>query len=389
MKIIIATESYLPTISGVAMCSHYLAQGLHKRGHEVHIICPATRFANYSETAEGVHIHRIRAIRNPFRPNLKISFFPRAEVTRLFKQIKPDIVHMQDPTSICSEVLRMCKKTNTPSVITNHFAFEYVLSYLPWLKPFHPIIAWQLELYLLKFYNQCNYITFPTESIRAQFKEEKVTAPSIAISNGVNLDQFFPSFNTGQIRLKYHLPMNKIVLHVGRLDQDKQSHVMVDAFIDLAGKNNAHFVICGEGTKKKELQETVEQSGFANRFTFVGFIDHQKELPQMYQLATVFVTASPIETQGIVVLEAMASGLPVVAANAGALPELVKHGQNGYVFEPENAADMAEKIEAILTDPAKANKMHEKSLELVQVHEMSNCFDKFEQIYKDLVSSKA
>ncbi len=387
MKILIATESYYPTISGVAVFSRYLALGLIKNGHEVHVMCPATRFATYDEMDEGIHVHRIRSIKNPFRPMLRVSFMPRSAVEALFVRIKPDAVHMQDPTSICSEVLRMCKKTNTPRVITNHFAFDYVLSYLPWLKPFHPYIAKRLEKYLLGFYNSCDYITFPSKTIENEFTHRKLHIPSVTVSNGVNLDQFFPSYNYAEMKQHLRIPNKHIVLHVGRLDQDKKPAIMIKAFSLVAEQMDVHFIICGDGNKKNQLVQLAKKAGLTDRITFTGFIDH-KVLPQLYQMATVFTTASTIETQGIVALEAMASGLPLVVARAGALPELLETGKNGFMFDPNNATDMADKLLLVLKDQKQAKKMGERSLEMVEKHEIELTFNQFEHIYRTLVTEK-
>jgi len=332
-------------------------------------------------------VHRIRAIKNPFRPKLKVSFLPKSAVVKLFNEIKPDLVHIQDPTSISSQVLKLCKRHRVPVVATNHFSFQYVLSYLPWLKPFHPIIGQMLENYLFKFYNKCDFLTFPTETIRQQFINQKLRTQSIAISNGVNLENFFPSYNYDEIRLKYHLPLNPIVIHVGRLDQDKSANVIIKAFHKVHPDHRAHLVMIGDGNDLKKLKKLTEKLGIERSVTFTGFIGHS-ELPQLYQMSAAFVTASTIETQGIVALEAMASGLPLVVPKAGALPELVKDGQNGYLFKPGDYEMMGKKLSKILEDTERAKAMGEKSLEMVEIHEVQKCYDQFEGIYKQLLAKK-
>lgn len=383
MKILISTESYYPTISGVAVFSRYLALGLLKRGHEVHVVCPATKFSTYTESDEGIIIHRIRAVKNPFRPKLKVSFLPKSAVAKLFTELKPDIVHLQDPTGISSQVLKQCRKHGIPVVATNHFSFDYVLSYLPLLKPFHKILAKVLERYLVKFYNQCNYLTFPSETIREDFKSQKLLTKSEAVSNGVNLEQFFPDYNFDDILLKYHLPKNPIILHVGRLDQDKSADVIITAFANIKPEYQAHLVMVGDGNNLKKLKAQSADGGKDGHVTFTGFIGHD-ELPKIYQLSSIFVTASTIETQGIVALEAMASGLPIIAPNAGALPELVKEGVNGYLFEPGNDKELTHKLELILENSDKAAKMGVRSLEIIEEHQVEKSYDTFERIYNQM-----
>ncbi len=386
MKILIATESYYPTISGVSVFSRYLSLGLAKRGHEVHVICPSPILKSYTEHDHGVVLHRIRGRKNPFRENHRNSFMARPLIKHLFSTIKPDVVHLQDPLPTSRAVLKAAKVAQVPCVVTNHFSFDYVLSYLPLLKPLHPQLSKYLEGYLLKFYNQCDFITFPSETIQNQFKHLDLTSPSLAISNGVDLEQFFPSFNYEELRIHFGIPKKKTVLHVGRLDQDKKPFTMLKAFGLVRKELDAHFVICGEGNKKEALIDLAESLNIQKHITFIGFIDHKIELPQMYQMADVFVTGSEIETQGIVVLEAMASELPVVVANAGALPELVEDGVNGYLCRPGDEIDMAKKLLKILQDPPLAAKMGQHSLEMVEEHQIERSFDKFEHIYNQVVT---
>lgn len=388
MKIAIVSESYPPVVSGVAIFSHYLGLGLVRRGHEVHIICPSTRLKSFDEDRNGMTIHRIRARRNPMRKHHKNSLAPRPVVRKLLRSLHPDVVHLQDPLATCKESLRICQELHIPTVMTNHFAFDYVLSYLPLLKPFHPRIAKFLEKYLTNLYNKCDFITFPSETIKKEFVSNRLTTPALAISNGVDLQQFFPSFNTEEMRQAHHIPRCPIVLHVGRLDQDKRSHEVLEAFALLHRRTSCHLVICGEGNMKKQLQENAATLGLSKHISFIGFVNHRTELPQLYQMASVFTTASTIETQGIVVLEAMASGLPVVTPNAGALPELVHDSVNGYLFPAGDVPQMADKLYHILHNRAIALAMGEKSLEMVEEHEIEQSITKFESIYFDLSNNR-
>ncbi len=386
LTIVIGTESYYPTISGVSVFSRLLARAMVSRGHSVHIICPSTRFASFEEMDHGVHVHRIRSRKNPFRKGHRNSVFSYGPIQFLLQQIKPDIIHLQDPLGTSKAILRCAGKMRTPIVMTNHFAFDYVLSYLPWLAFAHPMITKWLEQYLISMYDRCDYVTFPSETIRRTFGAHKLTVPSEAISNGVSLEQFFPSFNYDEMKAAYHIPDLPLVLHVGRLDQDKGSHLVLESFYQAQQVVPCHLIICGEGNMKEALQQQVRQLGLSSAVTFIGFINHQTELPQIYQMADLFVTASTIETQGIVALEAMASGLPLVVPHAGALPELVKDGVNGYLFEPGNVGAMAKSTLQILQHPDVAEHMGERSLEMVEEHELSRTIHKFETIYREVIA---
>lgn len=196
------------------------------------------------------------------------------------------------------------KRKKIPLVIINHFGLDYVISYLRWLKPIHPIIKKILTAYLVKFYNSCDEVICPTETVKQELSKWGIKTPITAISNGVDLARFFSYSSPVSIRLKFHLPINPIVLYLGRIDKDKSIEVLMKAMPKVIKETNAHFVIAGIGDELPKIKKLAEE---------------------IYQISTVFAISSAIEIQSIDILEAMVTGLPIVAAHAGALPELVKN----------------------------------------------------------------
>lgn len=388
MKILISTESYYPNISGVAVFSHNLAKKMVKRGHEVFVIAPSPKFSPYSERVDGVKIFRLASRKNKFRHGYYISKNPYHFVKRIINKTKPDIVHLQDPAMISLAALKVARKNKIPVVVTNHFSLEYVVSYLPKLKIFHPLITLAMKIYLNWFYNQCQVLTCPSKTIARQFKGPITKVRLEVISNGVDLSRFMSYYGDREITCRrYKIPTNKkIILYVGRLDLDKK----IDLIIAAAPKINlkeAHFVIVGEGKEAKKLKEKVQKLHLVDYFTFIDFIPYaDRMLPRIYQTASVFVNPCPMETQSIVTLEAQATGLPLIVANAGALPELVEDGQNGFTFKPGDFEDLASKINLILQDPKAVKKMGEKSLEMVGKHLVEDTYNRFEKIYQSLSS---
>lgn len=389
MKIIIGSESFSPNISGVAIVTEFLAENLTKIGHEVFVFVPSREYqTHYDDTVKNYRVLRLKSTVNPFRKGFRIAFLPKKLVFKEVEKIHPDIIHLQDPTSICTALRKAGKKFNIPVVITHHFSLDYVLSYLKYLKPLHPTIRKILSNYLVKFYNCCNYVICPTEFVKKELLKWGVKSPVEAISSGVDLARFFSYSPPEIIRLKYHLPSNKIVLYVGRLDKDKSIEILIESIPQVVQETNAHFVLAGSGDELPKLQDMAAKLGVENFCSFLGRISHEPDdLPKIYQIASVFVIPSTIETQSIVTLEALASGLPVVAAKAGALPELVKDDKNGFLFEPGDSKQLSSLIIKILKDERLRKSMSKESLTIVANHQIKESLDKVRKVYEKVLST--
>jgi len=161
--------------------------------------------------------------------------------------------------------------------------------------------------------------------------------------------------------------------------------VLIRAVPSVSKALDAHFVIVGDGDRTAKLKSLAQSLRVERKVSFLGWIDHESpDLPQIYQIAAVFAQPSSIEAQSIVALEAMAAGLPVVAADGGALPELVEDGENGFLFPPGSADDMAERIVRILRQDGLRTRMRKRSLELVSIHQIENSFDRVKCIYEEV-----
>jgi glycosyltransferase involved in cell wall biosynthesis len=152
-------------------------------------------------------------------------------------------------------------------------------------------------------------------------------------------------------------------------------------------KLDAHFVVVGDGTERKNLEELAGNLGVKDHTTFINFIPHNDSLlPKIYQTASLFVNPCPCETLSVAVLEAEATGLPIVVANSGALKEVVGNNKNGLLFQPKNHQDLAKKIITILKNESLAKKMGEESLKKVNNHLVKHTYNKFENIYQSLTN---
>lgn len=389
LKIIIGSESFYPNVSGVAVSTEILAEMLGQAGHQVWVFAPSQNERNhYDQHSKNYQIFRLRSVRNPFRKGFRVAFRPYRAVAGEFDKIQPDIIHLQDPNATCSALLKIARQRGVPVVITNHFSLDYILSYLPYLKPLHGPIRWFLRFHLSRYYNRCRRVICPTKTVKKQLDSWGVKVPILAISNGIDIDRFYSHSAPEEIYLHYHLPHNPLVLYAGRIDKDKSLDVLIKAIPAVVKKVSAHFVICGMGDELPRIKKLVEKLGVSHALSYVGQLNRESgELEKIYQIATLFAIPSAIETQSLVTMEAMAAGKPIVAAAAGALPELVKDGSNGYLFPVGNSLKLASAIVKILTDSQLRQKMAEKSLEIISQHQIGDSFKKIVDLYEKVVAA--
>ena len=230
MRIMIGSESFHPNISGVAAAARAMAAYLAGQGHQVLVLAPSQNNKDDKETyPEGFEVCRLASIPNPFRQGFRVTVFPRRQVRSIVAQWQPQIIHLEDPASICSCLQGAGRAAGIPIIISHHFTLDYVVSYLRYFKPLHQPVRRYLTRRTARFYNDCRQVICPTETVAEWLHSVGVTAPIAVVSNGVNLDRFFSYSNPVGIRSHFNLPVLPIVLYVGRVDQDKHLPTLIEA----------------------------------------------------------------------------------------------------------------------------------------------------------------
>jgi len=385
MKILLATESYWPNVDGGSVFEHNLVLFMIKQGHEVYIIAPSQTGKYFVEEDQGSKIFRMPS--TTFFKRFQSSNIPLRRVAKIIQEIKPDVVHIHNPFFIGFAARKTAKKMGIPIIATNHNMPENLTLQFAWLKPAEKFLTWSFWKYFIWFYNGCNFVTSPTQTAVNMLLNHGLKAPNKPISNGIDLDKFYPEDRKKCVLdKKILLPHDRpIVMYAGRLDGEKRMDIWVKAIPLILKEVKAHFVIGGSGLAKKPLQNMVARMKLKNQVTFPGFIE-EKEFPHLYHLGDLFAISSPAELQSLVTLEALASGLPIVVANAAALPELVEEGKDGYTFKVNNPRDMADKVVTILKDEKLRKSMAKYSREFVKRHDYHKSFKEYENVYKSLIN---
>lgn len=381
LKILIGCDTFAPDINGAARFAERLAAGLVERGHEVHVVAPNTAYRRspvHTEIIEGESLimHRLPAVR--WLPHDWLRFIwpwrSKHYARKVLDAVQPDIVHIQSHIVIGRGLARIAHQRGIPIIATNHVMAENILDHTS-MPSFvnKPIIslAWADAK---RTFDLTRAVTTPTRKA-ADFLEHTIDITGVVpISCGIDRRNYTPVIAPRE--------QNRM-LFVGRLTGEKKVDVVLHALAELDPALDVHFDIAGGGDQHKALEALTRQLGLEDRVTFYGRVSDE-QLRELYSRSSLFVIASIAELQSIVTMEAMASALPVVGANAVALPHLVHDGENGYLFEPGDVADLADKLTRVFTAaPEEYERMQRASLDGVAVHDINRTLDTFEALYLD------
>ncbi|MEO7309044.1 MAG: glycosyltransferase [Chitinophagaceae bacterium] len=385
MRILFVADTYYPHINGVYYFMQRLAERLQAAGHTVAVLAPSDELLYTNKVVEGIRVFGMPSFPLLMYKTIRIPvpLALHARIDMVYTAFNPDILHLQNHFTINKAALAVNKKHGIPVIGTNHFMTENFTPFYHFLRMDSKIekIMWAA---FSKVFNQMDLVTTPTET-GAELIRPKLHVKVVAVSNGIDLVRFNKTGGYTNIRKKYGIPDMPILLFVGRLDPEKNIGEVLEAVARLADKDFC-FVIAGKGTIRPALEKQVEKLGLAGKVVFTGFVSND-DLPQLYHISRCYVTASVAELQSIATMEAMACGLPVIAANAGALPELVHNTENGFLFNPGDLNTLSKSIVAIFEDH-QWRKMRQCSLDIIAPHDINNTVRAYEKWHANCIAKK-
>ncbi|MGC9129817.1 MAG: glycosyltransferase [Candidatus Micrarchaeia archaeon] len=348
IKVAFYSDTYLPAVDGVVTSMLNFKKGLEKKGHEVYIF--ASGDATSKRRYLNSHVFIMPGISFKPYPQYKLAFFPYHTIIKLQKE-KIDILHAQTPFFMGFTALTIGRFIKLPVVGTFHTFInnkKVLEEYYPknkFLKKFTSKYLWK---YTTFFYRKCNVTIVPTKTVKNILGKHKVTNTEI-VPNSVDTEKFNPNVDGEQVREKLKLKQN-VVLYVGRISKEKRIEVMLKAAKVLSKKrSDVSYVIVGRGPAMDHYKLLAQKLGVSNIVKFVGFVE-DGDLPKYYAASDMLCMPSTFETQGIVALEAMACGKPVVGTDYLALKEVIKDGKTGEKFKPGDYISCARKIEKVLNN---------------------------------------
>lgn len=383
LRVLLACDTFGPDVNGAARFAERLAAGLARRGHDLHIIAPAVK--GLSGTNKEIHdgaeltVHRFPSIqmRKELSVRMMKPFGLKSKLGKLLDELKPDAVHIQSHLMVGRLIVGESKKRGIKTIATNHTMPENLIRYsvrIPEVfeRPIMKFGWWDTGRVLKKM----DKVTTPTRRAADILERESGLRDVLAISCGIDASRFINNTPTSN--------KDPRVLFVGRLDYEKRLDILIHAIKQISNEIDVHLEIVGNGGERENLRNLSEQLGIADRVEFLGFVS-EEDLPKAYERATVFAMPSIAELQSIATMEAMASGRPVIAADAMALPHLVHSGDNGYLYQPEDVDELASRLRDILTaDEGELERLSENSLHLIQSHDITNTLNIFENLYQGI-----
>ncbi len=380
LTILVGADTYPPHVNGAAQFGYRLARGMTARGHSVHIVAGRSeKGRSYTETRPEAVVHRLRSHSVPTHEYFRIVFpwEVKKEIALLFDHVQPDVVHIQSHYMIGEHVLYEAVRRGIRVVATNHFMPENLNPFLPfpqWFKDIIGRISWKD---MGKVMGQADVVTTPTPLAAKAMHEHAFLREVIPLSNGIDVAAY--EQRPGEEIRRNPYPT---VLFAGRLAEEKHVDVLIEAIAKTPVELDVHLEIVGGGEVRPALETLVDRLGLRQRVRFLGLAPDE-ELRSAYLRADLFCMPGTAELQSLVTLEAMSASTPVVLADAMALPHLVREGENGYLFRPNDAADLAEKITAVLGQPAdERRRMGAESHRMVQKHGIKATLDTFESLYR-------
>ncbi len=382
LKIAFYTDTFLPAVDGVVISILNFRKELQSRGHEVHIFAGGSKAS--AEVAKGYkNVHIIQGMKFKKYPQYSLSFFPFYPSINVMRT-KFDVIHAHTPFMIGTQGLMRAKINKTPLVGTFHtmvtdksiirdYTFDNKM-----LQRFITKYSWH---YMRLFYNNCNEVIAPSGAIKGML--EKNGIPNVdVVPNSVDLSRFNTKINGDAARERLGFSdKDRVVLYAGRVSREKHLETLIRA-ASIIKEDRIKFVVAGTGPAYDYYKGMVRKHGLGHKFTFTGFIPNQ-ELPPYYAAADAFCIPSTFETQGMVALEAMACGKPVIGADFLALKELISNGRNGEKFKPNDYRDCARKIRKVINNTSSYRDMSNTA----KLYSLENTTDRLIDAYKRILDN--
>jgi len=380
MKIGMFTDAYHPVMNGVVTSIDLFSKSLREKGHEVIIFAPY--FPGYNRKEKDVI--RLGTVDIPNKAGYRVFVPPfNKKAKKIFKQL--DIFHVHHPY-IGAYIIKHAKKYNKPLVFTHHTIYEEMSRYFPLEeKTSKNLIKWLITM----FCNKCDLIFVPNLQLRNKLRLRKVRKKIDVLPTGVDLSNydFGRVMIRNEIRKKYGIkPNDKVLVFAGRVAKEKNLSLLLKSYKCLCAKHSdLVLMIVGEGPETSWVKHSIKRLGLKN-VVLTGKVKYN-DLPFYYSAADVFVFPSYIETQALVIVEAMAAGLPVAAINTRVNRVVIRNNFNGLLANDFNG--FVQNIDNVLCDQKLSLRLVRNSKQKVREYDINLLTDKLVRLYLDRLAVKS
>jgi glycosyltransferase involved in cell wall biosynthesis len=378
------TNYYHPVVNGVVRSVASFREVLMKQGHNVFIFAQSAE--NYKD--HEPFIFRYPSLPLPLPGDIAAALPVSPFVDQLLPALKLDVIHTHHPILLGQTAARKAAELNLPLVFTFHTQYWEYTHYVPFPQEvIQEFLKNAVHRWLRDFMQKCQHIIIPSESLKdILVRDYGLTDRYTVIPTGTNLDPFLKA--DGQsLRAEKGWKDKTVLISVGRLAPEKNWDTLLRAFASVhADHPGAHLVLIGDGPARQTLESLAAELGLEEKVTFTGAVPFE-EIPRYLKAADLFTFASVTETQGLVTIEAMAAGLPVVAVDGPGTRDIVEHGKQGFLTENDPDA-LAKSVEKALSDPQRLKRLRNSALKKAKSFDVSVLGEQLVSVYEQAILDK-
>lgn len=376
MRIAMLADSYYPSRDGVVTSISTIRSSLERLGHEVWVVAPDP---GKDLRTDDDHVLWIRAVSFKTYKGYYVPVLPSADCSRM-RSLDFDVLHVHGVATMTVRGLLLAHYLKIPVVMTFHTMVEDVAERYTPVKIPEDILRRLIWFYLRKVFKRMDAVITPTDAVGKELAGHSLDVRLLrTIPTGIDTSVFRPGLDRRRFAEKYKLGEGRKVLYVGRLSFEKELDMAIRAVRNVDG---ASLVIAGKGPQKEELEALVSDLGIEDRVRFLGFVPDE-DLPYAYAAADAAISCSGFETQGLSILEAMASGVPCACRNARAFTSVIRDGENGFLFDDEKGCS-----DAIKKALAAGKDVIEASLATARDCSAESSAEKTLKLYGEVIEAK-
>jgi 1,2-diacylglycerol 3-alpha-glucosyltransferase len=380
LRIGLFTDTYAPQVNGVSVSLQMISEGLKKRGHQVTIFAP--KFPGYKD--DEPNVMRLPSLKYLNNPPIYVAVLGTPRSTWKLTRENFDVLHAHSPASVGLLAYLTASTKRLPLIYTYHTSITDYTHYIKFIGG-TSLIKRAAGWFSKASTDLGDQIVVPSPKFQRLLLAQKVKQPITVIPNGIDLSMFNAVKNPGALRKRFGIsPDAPILLTVGRMDPEKRLEFIVEAFDLIADRvPNAHLVFAGDGGSRKSVEEKANATNVSDRIHFLGMVN-RADLPDIFHDASVFLSASTTEVHPISVIEAIASGLPMVAVQDEAFEGMLEDGKNGYLV-PLDVNAYADTLASLLPDRQRLKSFSAHSLVLSEKYSIETQVKTLEKLYMEAI----
>lgn len=385
MKIGLFTDTYYPQVNGVATSVQILKKNLEILGHEVYLFTTT----DPKSVKEEAHVYRVASI--PFVSSRRVGMFYHLGLAKFIRELGLDLIHTHTEFSLGIFGRTMAKELNIPLLHTYHTIYEQYTHYIINMSVLESIAKSTARKISAHFCNSVDRVVVPTDKVKDLLVSYGVNKDISIIPTGIEFNKFSKhNYNSDTIlKLRSDLGIganDKVILYIGRISEEKSiDEILIAMKSFFKGRPDAKFLLVGDGPSKDNLEDMAKKLGIYGQTIFAGEKSFN-EIDQYYQLGDVFVSASQSETQGITYIEAVASGIPVVAKTDRCLDGVIQNGINGYTYQ--SMAEFSSYLDSILNDNQEKSRWSIEGIKSIERFTATNFAATILAEYKNMITNQ-